>query len=67
MFATGTTQEETIAKYRAKLAENQLISGADTQQETEGELLEQTIQVDRIEYLVQDGNSYAYLVSDSAI
>ena len=67
IVATGTTQEETIAKYRAKLAENQLISGADAQQEAEGELLEQTIQVDRIEYLVQDGNSYAYLVSDSAI
>ena len=66
IVATGETQEETIAKYRAKLAENGFESEnlpVDTQQESDSK----TVRVDQIRYLVQEGNSYAYIVSGTDI
>ena len=62
IVATGETQEETIAKYRAKLVENGFES-ENSQTEEMTETSNKTIRVDRIQYLVQDGNSYAYIVS----
>lgn len=66
IVATGETQEETIAKYRAKLAENGFESDnlpTDTEQVTDSK----SVRVDQIQYLVQNGNSYAYIVSGTDI
>ena len=66
IVATGETQEETIAKYRAKLAENGFESDNlpnDTEQVTDSK----SVRVDQIQYLVQNGNSYAYIVSGTDI
>lgn len=66
IVATGTTQEETIAKYRAKLAENGM-QGSGQVAEEEQEVITRTIQIDQIQYLVQNGNSYAYMISGQDI
>lgn len=66
IVATGDTQEETIAKYRAKLQEN----GFETTGPVAGETPDsdtRTILVDQIQYLVQNGNSYAYIISGKDI
>lgn len=63
VVATGTTQEETIAKYRAKLAENGIETGVSQTPPASSESATRSITVTRIEYLVQEGNSYAYIIS----
>ena len=66
IVATGETQEETIAKYRAKLVENGFeVNGATEEDKPEADA--KTIRVDQIQYLVQDGNSYAYIISGTDI
>lgn len=66
IVATGETQEETIAKYRAKLMENGFeVNGATEEDKPEADA--KTIRVDQIQYLVQDGNSYAYIISGTDI
>lgn len=66
IVATGTTQEETIAKYRAKLAENGVQNGSQ-KPENEPEIIKKTIEIEQIQYLVQNGNSYAYIVNGQDI
>lgn len=66
IVATGVTQEETIAKYRAKLLENGVETTGAPQEETP-DASTKTITVQQIQYLVQGGNSYAYIVSGSDI
>ena len=66
IVATGETQEETIARYRAKLQENGFEVGGPVEGESP-EAISRTILVDQIQYLVQDGNSYAYIISGKDI
>lgn len=66
IVATGVTQEETIAKYRAKLAENGIETNVSAAEGTT-DTATKTITVQQILYLTQDGNSYAYIVSGKDI
>jgi len=64
IVVTGTTQREVMAKYKTALAENGMLDSTDiVSQELGGE----TVKVKDIKYLVQDGNSYAYIISDDGI
>lgn len=59
IVVTATTQREVMAKYKNALIENGMLSGAAQTVDSGGE----SITVKDIKYLVQDGNSYAYLIS----
>lgn len=69
IVATGETQEETIAKYRAKLAENDIETnvGSGAEEGNQAEASSSVIKIDQVQYLVQNGNSYAYLISGKSI
>lgn len=58
IVATGETQQEVIAKYKTALAENGMLSGDIPSFSDETD-----ITVTRIEYLVEGGYSYAYLIT----
>lgn len=59
IVVTATTQREVMAKYKNALIENGMLSGAAQTVDSGGE----SITVKDVKYLVQDGNSYAYLIS----
>lgn len=59
IVVTATTQREVMAKYKNALIENGMLSGTAQTVDSGGE----SITVKDIKYLVQDGNSYAYLIS----
>lgn len=59
IVVTATTQREVMAKYKNALIENGMLSGAAQAVDSDGE----SITVKDVKYLVQDGNSYAYLIS----
>lgn len=59
IVVTATTQREVMAKYKNALIENGMLSGAAQAVDSGGE----SITVKDVKYLVQDGNSYAYLIS----
>ena len=60
IVVTATTQREVMAKYKNALAENGILEGSGVPAE---DSTMETVTVDDIKYLVQDGNSYAYLIS----
>ena len=60
IVVTATTQREVMAKYKNALIENGMLSGTTQTVDSDGE----TITVKDVKYLVQDGNSYAYLISE---
>ena len=61
IVVTATTQREVMVKYKLALSENGMIDKSEIPLDSsEGE----TIKVADVTYLVQDGNSYAYIVSD---
>lgn len=59
IVVTATTQREVMAKYKNALIENGMLSGTAQTVDSGGE----SITVKDVKYLVQDGNSYAYLIS----
>lgn len=59
IVVTATTQREVMAKYKNALIENGMLSGTSQAVDSDGE----SITVKDVKYLVQDGNSYAYLIS----
>ena len=60
IVVTATTQREVMAKYKNALLENGMISGVSTPAENPDAV---TVTVKDIKYLVQDGNSFAYLIT----
>lgn len=60
IVVTATTQREVMLKYKNALIENGMINGSTTPT-TDSD--SETITVQSIKYLVQNGNSYAYLIS----
>lgn len=60
IVVTATTQREVMAKYKNALLENGMISGVSTPAENPDAI---TVTVKDIKYLVQDGNSFAYLIT----
>ena len=64
IVVTATTQREVMAKYKNALAENGILEGSGVPAE---DSTMETVTVDDIKYLVQDGNSYAYLISGKKI
>lgn len=64
IVVTGATQREVMAKYKTALAENGMLDSSGIVSEEAGG---ETVTVKDIKYLVQDGNSYAYIISDDEI
>lgn len=61
IVVTATTQREVMVKYKNALIENGMLDGTSAPvEDSESE----TVTVKDVKYLVQDGNSYAYLISD---
>lgn len=61
IVVTATTQREVMVKYKNALIENGILSGTATPSVDSDS---KTVTVSDVKYLVQDGNSYAYLISD---
>lgn len=61
IVVTGNTQPEVIAKYKTALAENGMIESASLVTNTSDY---EQITVKDIKYLVSEGNSFAYIISD---
>lgn len=62
IVVTAETQREVMAKYREALVQNG--EEWDSGSQTIEDLPWRTITIKDVKYLVQDGNSYAYLISD---
>lgn len=60
IVVTATTQREVMAKYKNALTENGMISGAALPQEDADA---QAVTIKDVKFLVEDGNSYAYLIT----
>jgi len=60
IVVTATTQREVMAKYKNALLENGMISGTAAPVEDSDAV---AVTVKDVKYLVQDGNSYAYLIT----
>lgn len=66
IVVTAPTQREVMVKYKNTLQENGILSGsAGGGEDTTLDL--DTVKVDDVKYLVQDGNSFAYLISGKKI
>lgn len=64
IVVTGATQREVMAKYKTALAENGMLDSSGIVSEESGG---ETVTVRDVKYLVQEGNSYAYIISDDEI
>ncbi len=60
IVVTAETQREVMAKYKNALAENGILTDAAPAEDPDAV----TVTVKSVKYLVQDGNSYAYLISN---
>lgn len=64
IVVTATTQKEVMAKYKEALAANGILSTGSQTADEEDWI---DLKIDRIKYLVEDGNSYAYLMKGQKI
>ncbi len=61
IVVTATTQREVMAKYKNALNQNGMLTGTVSADDLNAE----TVTVKDIKYLVQEGNSYAYLITQN--